>query len=406
MRTVGLIVEYNPLHNGHVYHFEQSRLAAGADAAIAVMSGHFLQRGEPAIMNKWARAECALRMGADLVIELPVRYAVSAAEWFAYGAVSLLDATGIVDAVCFGSELGDTGPLLAAARELSVESGEFRTLLRSELKKGLPYPAAYANAAAQGAAPPAEPNNTLGLHYLIALQRLGSAIEPLTVRRVAAGYHEPRAGDGHIASATAIRRAVFEAGGELSAATRYMPAYTAATLLREQRLGRAPLQWEAFAAPLLHMLSGVPAARLAELEEVDEGLEHRLAATIAAMKDEPFSVRRLLDGLKTKRYTYAKLQRMLTRILLQHGKASCAAEAMAGGPGYIRVLGFSAAKGRTLLKAMKTKAAWPVITNVRRTHAALLGDDIRATSVYALGYASPLVKDTLRDYYEPPVQLP
>ena len=406
MRTVGLIVEYNPLHNGHVYHYEQSRLAADADAVVAVMSGHFLQRGEPAIMNKWARAECALHMGADIVIELPVRYAISAAEWFAYGAVSLLNATGIVDAVCFGSELGDIAPLRDAARELSDESRAFRSLLRSELKKGLPYPAAYHNAA-QGVVPSAEPNNTLGLHYLIALQRLGSAIEPLTVRRVAAGYHEPRigTGDGQIASATAIRRAVFEAGGDMTAAQRYMPAYTVAALLREQRLGRAPLQWEAFATPLLHMLTGTPAARLAELEEVDEGLEHRLAKTIAAMKDEPFSVRQLLAELKTRRYTYAKLQRMLVRILLQHPKTTCTAEAMNGGPGYIRVVGFYR-KGRSLLKLMKAKATWPVIAKVKRAHAELLGDDIRATSVYTLGYKSPLVRDALRDYYEPPVQLP
>ena len=153
------------------------------------------------------------------------------------------------------------------------------------------------------------------------------------------------------------------------------------------------------------MLTGTPAARLAELEEVDEGLEHRLAKTIAAMKDEPFSVRQLLAELKTRRYTYAKLQRMLVRILLQHPKTTCTAEAMNGGPGYIRVLGFSR-KGRSLLKLMKAKATWPVIAKVKRAHAELLGDDIRATSVYTLGYKSPLVRDALRDYYEPPVQLP
>ncbi|MBW7457869.1 nucleotidyltransferase family protein, partial [Paenibacillus sepulcri] len=111
MRTVGLIVEYNPFHNGHYYHLQQSVKITNADAVIAVMSGNFLQRGEPALLDKWTRTEMALRGGCDLVIELPVAYSTQAAEWFAYGAVALLGATGVVDALCFGSEAGDIGPL-------------------------------------------------------------------------------------------------------------------------------------------------------------------------------------------------------------------------------------------------------------------------------------------------------
>lgn len=131
MRTVGLIVEYNPFHNGHRYHLEQSLLASGSDAVVAVMSGHFLQRGEPAVMDKWSRTEAALRGGCDLVIELPVAYATQAAEWFSYGAVALLEATGVVDGFCFGTESGDLAPLMEAASVIAQEPPAFASQLKS-----------------------------------------------------------------------------------------------------------------------------------------------------------------------------------------------------------------------------------------------------------------------------------
>ena len=133
MRTVGIVVEYNPFHSGHRYHLEQSVRACRADAVVAVMSGNFLQRGEPALMDKRARTETALRGGCDLVLELPVAYATSAAEWFAYGAVGLLDATGVVDALCFGSESGDIGPLRRIAAALAGEPEPFREIGRAHV---------------------------------------------------------------------------------------------------------------------------------------------------------------------------------------------------------------------------------------------------------------------------------
>ncbi|HZG78194.1 MAG TPA: nucleotidyltransferase family protein, partial [Paenibacillus sp.] len=141
--VVGVIVEYNPLHNGHAFHLAASKAAAGADAVVAVMSGHWLQRGEPALLNKWARAEAALLAGVDLVLELPVAYSAQPAEWFAYGAVSCLARTGVVDSFCFGSESGDIAELSALAERLAAEPEAFARLLRSQLKTGAPYPAAY-----------------------------------------------------------------------------------------------------------------------------------------------------------------------------------------------------------------------------------------------------------------------
>ncbi|ANE47503.1 nucleotidyltransferase [Paenibacillus swuensis] len=417
MSTVGVIVEYNPLHYGHVYHFRQSLNLTGADTCVAVMSGHFLQRGEPALAGKWARAEMALRMGADLVIELPVAYSSQPAEWFAFGACALLDATGVVDSLCFGSESGELGWLLPLARVLADEPEAFRAQVKAGMAKGMNYPAAYSAAAAslardlggRGAAAFADvapealgqPNNTLGLHYLIALERLGSSIAPYTVARRAAGYHQADVTDAQIASATAIRRLLFEQG-DLAAAQAYLPPYTYDVLQREWAAGRGPQRWSRYTPQLLHQLVSRTADELAELAEVTEGLQHRLKGALPRLGDGPLDFERLLAALKTKRYTRTKLQRMLTRILLGHSKSALSAHNLREGVSYIRVLGFTE-RGRALLKRMKTTAKLPVVTKVTKESFPFLDMDIRATSAYALGFDKPASEDLLRDYYQSPI---
>ncbi|TDF98268.1 nucleotidyltransferase [Paenibacillus piri] len=412
MKTVGLIVEYNPLHNGHEYHYRHSKKSSGADASVAVMSGHFLQRGEPAIVGKWARAEMALRMGVDLVLELPVAYSAQPAEWFAYGAVSALAATGVVDCLCFGSESGDIAWLHAVADAVSEEPGELHALLQRELKTGLPYPAAYGKAVAAylpgtDAAELAKPNNTLGLHYLIALRRLQSRIVPLTVTRQKAGYSQQDITDAAIASATALRHILFERQ-ELEAIGSYVPASTMDVLRREWEAGRAPVSWERYAKPLLLQLLHRSPAQLAGIHEVTEGLEHRIKQSLPLLTDAgaPGTVERLIELLKTKRYTRTKLQRLLLRVLLGHTKEQLSAEVLRQGVPYLRVLGFSA-KGRELLKRMKTSASVPVVTKVTGQEESfpLLKLDLQATSVFALGYSSASGRELYRDYYEPPVQV-
>jgi predicted nucleotidyltransferase len=443
MRTVGLIVEYNPLHNGHVYHFEQSKAAAGADACIAVMSGHFLQRGEPAVVGKWARAEMALRMGADLVIELPVAYSSQPAEWFAYGAAALLDATGVTDALCFGSEDGRIAPLQELADALYLESDAFRSRLKDELKTGASYPSAYAAAAAarrngepagNDSAPddgittescfgPEEaggaegpqlnlPNNILGLHYLMALRRLGSPIVPFTITRQKAGYHQTTVSDASIASATAIRRLVFGSGGPeaspddaLSGISPYVPPYTLDILRREFAAGRGPVGWEDYSRPLFAQLLGRTASELAGFSEVTEGLEHRIKRILQDFppgSDIPVEV--LLQRLKTKRYTRTKLQRTLLRILLQHPKHELTRQKLSEGITYLRILGFNDT-GRSLLKRMKKTAKVPIVTKVAKELPPFLDMDIRATSLYSLAFDRQAPDEWLRDYYQAPVQI-
>lgn len=420
MKTVGIVVEYNPLHNGHLYHFQQSKIKSGADAVVAVMSGHFLQRGEPAIVDKWARAEMALAMGVDMVIELPTAYAVQPAEWFAFGAVSLLTATGVVDALCFGSEHGELSLLQQLAQLLHREPAGLGDAVRAELRRGASYPAAFAAAAGQYAAQAAslggdadalaaiikQPNNSLGLHYLIALLRLQSDIVPLTVARHVAGYHEQRITDAQIASATALRRLLTESNGDLAPLAPFVPSTTLQILQREWQAGRGPITWEDYAAPLFHTLLQQDAAALAAYHEVTEGLEQRILHSLPSLP--ALTVEALLDALKTKRYTRTKLQRMLTHLLLNHAKSELAPDKLQHGVSYIRVLGFSS-RGQALLKEMKKKAKLPVITNVPDAAVSehpFLGYDLRATAIYASAYhnqANP-ARALFRDYYEPPIR--
>ncbi|ASA21299.1 nucleotidyltransferase [Paenibacillus donghaensis] len=410
MTTVGIIAEYNPLHNGHVHHYNEAKRLSDAEHSIVIMSGPFTQRGEPAAVSKQARTEMALHMGADLVLELPVAYAVQPAEWFAFGAVSLLEATGVADSLCFGSEAGTLRSLLPLARFLADESSELQHELARRLALGESFPAAYSAAAAQaweglimGEEKPQDasellrqPNNSLGLHYLIALRRLGSRMQPLTVPRTGAGFHSPAEAGASIASATAIRKLLRE---DASAAA-YLPEYSVSILEREHAAGRGPVTLEHFRVPLLHLLTTSRAAELRGLHDMNEGLENRLLRVLSQLPE--FTVSGLLDALKSKRYTHTRLQRLLVHSLLGHSKEELAPSVLAQGPQYIRVLGFRQS-GRELLKRMKHSATLPVIIRPSLSSLPQLERDIQAASAYAGAFRQPLRADLYRDYLEPPI---
>lgn len=415
MKTVGIIVEYNPLHYGHDYHFRESKINANADAVIAVMSGNFLQRGEPAIVNKWARAEMALHMGADLVIELPVAFSSQPAEWFAYGAVSALHQTGVVDSLCFGSESGEIDWLKILARRLHQEPQGFQQSLKQHLNKGINYPTAYSLAIQDLAVNDpqlkdaqafnlAQPNNVLGLHYLIALERLNSDIEPLTITRQKAEYHQQNITDQQIASATALRKILMDQGS-IKEISPFVPSFTYDILLREWEAGRAPMHWDRFTSNLYHQLLNLTSSQLAQIHEVTEGLENRIKQALPQLDiNESFSIDILLEAVKTKRYTRTKLQRTLLRILLNHSKSDITINKLRQGVPYIRILGFSET-GRHLLKKMKTTAKVPVVSNAAKSSFEFLDMDIRASSVYSLAYPKTSTRELFRDYYQSPIYL-
>ncbi|MBP1930744.1 nucleotidyltransferase [Ammoniphilus resinae] len=383
MNVVGLVVEYNPLHNGHLYHFQQAKKASGSDATVAVMSGNFLQRGEPAVVDKRARAEMALSIGIDLVIELPTAYCTQNAEMFAFGAISTLHSFGVVDCVCFGSESGDIHWIDLLAERLIDEPADFKKRLRGLLDKGLPYPRAYAAAASALVGVPPElleqPNNILGLNYVLALKRLGSRIQPVTIQRIKAGYHQEDISDVSIASATAIRKRIFEQSDVQDIAP-FVPNSTATIISREKNNDRFPVSWNQFFPFVLHSLLTKKPEELGQIHEMGEGIENRLQKF--AMLYSSYDL--FMENLKTKRYTWNRLQRLLLYLLLNLKKSEMQSFSLSEGVPYIRVLGFNE-KGKQLIKKAKEVCPLPIITKIPRDPHPMLALDIRATSVYELG---------------------
>lgn len=369
MKVLGIVAEYNPFHNGHLYHLEQSKAACGADCAVTVMSGNFIQRGEPAIVEKRARAEMALKAGIDLVLELPVVYAMSSAEFFAYAAVKILDSLGAVDYLCFGSESGDLEALDIIADILVREPPEFKETLRITLAAGKSYPSA--REAALKAYISERPgsgiqtenimknsNDILGIEYLKALKRLNSGIRPLTIKRHGNTYNTANL-TGAFSSATSIRNLIGQDPGtaSLKELAGVMPPSSLEILEREFAQGRGPVFPEAFGSILLSGLRRMTAAEIKDLPYVSEGLENR----IKEAAENSLSLEDLLDAVGTRRYTDTRIRRALFSLLTGMTGSEFDSFNEAGGPQYIRILGFDD-KGRQLLSKARKRAILPVIT--------------------------------------------
>lgn len=380
MQVVGMITEYNPLHLGHLLQITRTREALGPDAAVVcVMSGNFVQRGDFAVVRKHIRAEAAVRSGADLVLELPLPWAVSSAERFADGGIRTLIATGLVTHLSFGSECGDTDALQGVARALCSE--EFPPLLRRELRKGGSFAASRQSAAEEllskrQAALLKNPNDILGIEYCKSLLRHGSQIKPLAIPREGAA-HDGEPEDG-IASAAAIRRLLRE-GKRDDALARMAPAMREG-YLREASAGRAPVFSAVCERAILARLRMMGVKEYAELDEGREGLGNRFyaASRTAATLEELFS------AVKTKRYAYARLRRMALWAYL-----GLTPERIPVKLPYLRVLAADAA-GRALLGKMRKSASVPVLTkpaDVRRLPEAaqkLFQMEACATDLYTL----------------------
>jgi predicted nucleotidyltransferase len=411
MRAVGLIAEYNPFHNGHLYHLRESRRAADADVAVAVMSGHFLQRGEPALVDKWVRAKMALRAGVDLVVELPFPFACQSAPHFALGAVQALNAFCRIDTLCFGSESGDLEKLERIAGLLMTEEEEVAACTGVLLRRGVSYPEARAKVFARiiGDAAEAEelntPNNILGIEYLRALRKTASPLKPLTVRRIGAGYHDKEAGQGGIASATTIRRLLGE-GGEIAG---YIPEQVF-PLLRQAVDGGRMLDSDLLQRLLLAQIFR-GREYLRGIYQVDNGIENRLVE--AAL--ESFSYDRLAASVKSRQLTRTRIQRILAYILNDVKREEMEAF-LASGPLYLHVLGFSD-RGRVFLAACRKSLTLPLVTNYSRVYPILkrfyhagtkryrlaermLDLELRATCNYTLVQKRWPGGNRNRDFYE------
>ena len=382
MKIVGVVAEFNPFHNGHAHLLEQARLAVGEEAVIVcVMSGNWMQRGEPAILSKFPRARIAVASGADLVFELPTLWAAAAAGTFARGAVKLLIDAG-VDLLVFGSESGDISQLRQVADCLSSDAAQ--ALIREELEKGISYPTARQRAVRRcigttAAACLDHPNNTLAVEYLLALAELNAAAEALTVSRFAVPHDSLTVNRG-FASANYIRSCIKD--GAWAEVAMYVPPAAMTVLAEEETAGRLPADFTSCEQAILAKLRSMEPARFAQLPDVSEGLENRLyrAARQACCMEE------FLDLSKTKRYTHARLRRILT-----HAYLDTVAGTLPSEPSYLRVLAANKT-GQRYLRSLSKTAAVPVISRIAQTKQlsaegqALFHYESRCTDLYMLTY--------------------
>lgn len=310
MKTVGIIAEYNPFHNGHRYQIEQARNLTNADYVIVVMSGSFVQRGTPAWTDKYLRAEMALECGADMVFSLPTAYATASAETFAFGGVSLLHQLGFVDYLCFGSECGDIHALWNIANFLIKPDDSFEFAIKQLVQDGMSYPAARANAytVATGYSPQLleQPNNILGIEYLKALLKLHSSIEPVTLARVDHGYHVTSGKDQYL-SASGIRK---QYAKNHVLPISYLPSK--AISLLEAEPDRFPIVADDFSTMLYYRLTTCSACELSSYADVSEALAMR----IKNLLPQYTSASDFVNLLKTKQYTHSRISRALIHILL------------------------------------------------------------------------------------------
>ena len=397
-RVLGIIAEYNPFHNGHMYHLQKAKEQSGAQYCICVMSGNFVQRGNTSIVNKWKKAEMALLNGVDLVIELPTIYSVASAEGFSLGAIKLLNNLKIVDAISFGTETSDFAALNNISSIVNEEPMKYKSILNSELKKGLSFPKARENALMLYLNDNKRydnilntPNNILAIEYLKALKKIKSTIQPIPIKREKVYYNDNVIVD-EFASATAIRKLL--KNEEFSEIRKVVPKSTYQILKKETELGNVVLDLSRYEKEIIYNLRRMTVSEIAELPDVNEGLEHSLKNAANYSND----ITNLINIVKTKRYTVTRIQRILICALLGITKRDVGMAKKA--EPYIRVLGFNE-KGKELISRITTQnPKATVITSVKKfqdknnnnknskIYKRLLDIDIFSTNVYTMACKS------------------
>ncbi|MCL2052140.1 MAG: nucleotidyltransferase family protein [Lachnospiraceae bacterium] len=443
MKTIGIIAEFNPFHRGHKHLIDEAKRLTQADFCIALMSGNFVQRGSPALINKYLRTRMALLNGIDLVIELPVVYATGSAEYFSRGAVRLFDKLGVVDFLCFGSECGEIEILKKTAAQFSDESPAFQKNLQTQLKKGLSFPharslaidspsqsscenkslpitssltAALANASLANASLATAPNNILAIEYLKALSFFDSKIDPVTIKRKGAGYHDEQA-----ASASILRKLLSnELPGELPSE---LPSGLNNPKLEKGMPGELPSgcpSWNelvpentlplydyngetsfcdinSFSDLLYYKLTLNADSGYTQFFDVSKDLSDKIRKNLAAYSGyESF-----IHALKSKDLTYLRISRCLNHILLDIFKNDVTLFIDNDYVFYARMLGFRESAG-TLLKAIKANSALPLLSKLADAEKLLdkvglkmLKKDIQAAHIYDRTineYTAPIIK--------------
>ena len=389
MKSCGVIVEYNPFHNGHRYHLEKAREESKADVVVAVMSGNFLQRGEPAIIDKWVRAEEALKNGADLVIELPFAYAVQSADYFARGGISSLQHLK-VDSLCFGTDINTDLDYEAFGLAHMNNKEQINNLYQEIKNNGQSYPQQmteiYRQILPNWTLDFSSPNHILGMGYAKENAKYDQPMKLIPIKRMGNDYHDQEVTPHQYASATAIRKETLS--GNLTELSHVLPENMLKTMEAAELI-----DWEKAWPLLKYQIITSPVSDLKEIYQMVEGLEYRFkeAATKSSTFDE------FVENVKSKRYTWTRIQRLCVYVLVQvknHDIKSVWEN------NYIRVLGFNGV-GRQFLKERKKELDVPLITNINKKNDSLLNLEINAGRVYSL----LLNKYQEQDYYKMPIYI-
>lgn len=380
MNACGLIVEYNPFHNGHAYHINQAKQESDADCIIAVMSGSFLQRGEPAIMDKFHRAKAALSAGIDILVELPYVYAVQSSDLFAHGSVMTLNELGVTS-ICFGSESGDIHPFIQAYASYQTNKHTYKDKLKQALQEGRSFPDASKLAydsigLVQNEIDLSMPNNILGFSYVRTIIENNLPINPITIKRKNAEYHDTEI-NGSIASATSIRRQLFENQLSLSELEYTMPPSTSRELVTYEKKASTLHQWESYFPMLQYRVMTMTHDELSQVHGIVEGLEYRIKQTAK----EASSFYNWVERIKTKRYTWTRIQRIFVHLLTNTKKETISTLTSSSSVPYIRLLGMTA-KGQAYLNQRKKELNVPLYQKLSRNLHPMLEVEERATYAY------------------------
>lgn len=380
MKITGIITEYNPFHLGHKFHLENSIKQTNATHIICVMSGNFMQRGIPSIMDKWTRAKMAVLNGVDLVIELPLIYSISSAENFAYGALKILHNTNVVDSIFFGSECGDVSKLQSIAEILCSEPLEYKNFLKTELDKGLPFHLARMNSLTNYLKDDTlshilnNSNNILGIEYIKAINRLNSSITPMTLKREGSNYNDKTLSNS-FSSATSIREEFFQHSLKNLEPSLPTPSFNLLQSLKDMDYDFATEE-KMFSFIKYKLLT--EKINFGNIPDLGEGIENKILKEIV----HATSFNNLISKVKSKRYTYTRLSRILTYIYLSLYEQDIPGIKEASP--YIRPLAFNK-KGAQILKAIKENSEIEIFTKLpKEIGNPSLEFDILGTKAYSI----------------------
>ena len=402
-KVLGIIAEYNPFHNGHLYHLDTSKKITGCDYTVAIISGNFTQRGSTSVIDKWSKTKMALQNGVDLVIELPVLYSISSSENFADGAIKILNSLEIIDYLSFGSETPDITVLDSIADILCNEPKDYKKLLATELDKGLSFPKARENALLdyikntntfendkqdfeEYKKALSSPNNILGIEYLKALKKYNSSIKTVCISRFATDYNSSDF-SGSIASATAIRELI--KNKDFNSIKTVIPENSYPVLMDCINSGHIVPDLNCFEKEIIYTLRKMNIEEISNLPDVSEGLEFSIKKAANSCN----TINEFLDIVKSKRYTVTRLQRILLYALLNISKEDMQLSKQIKKP-YVRILGFND-NGKKLVSEIATKhPELKIITSVKKfidTNSnkdlqVLFDKDVLATDVYSLAF--------------------